>query len=330
VITGHRPAMDFKLFSAACDHLLEDQVTMCHSAAQQKQRKATLQKIHIDSTDIDQCFEYMKAGTTAIDLDRWIVALESAEVKAAAAVVLADIRARTDAGVIGKEQSRQNQNKTGDVPLLQQQDVACAPSPEYWTVKFGREVKMFQWFFVERRRWDDPIDVWLKAQEAGKSDCAMGRFFALPMLLTTKGLMRKWREFKNAIDDNSSDICLEQLQQLLRLCHLRPPEAEIKTMFQAADADGSGSIDSVEFISIVKSLQTAGDTTGADEGNYLRACHGPSEALEAVLACTHKAVLSAAGSSSRRQCMFHIELREDEARVCNVAVSFNLLVNLAS
>lgn len=277
------------------------------------------QEIHIDDTDLDQCFEFMRSGDTTIDLAKWVEALDRSEVKAVAAAVMTDIKARTDAGVIGSEQMHHTDHKTAHLP--QQQDVLCAPSQEYWTVKGGGEVKMFQWCFVERRRWDEPIAVWLKAQEVGAAHCATGRFVALPMLMTTKGLMQQWRKFKSATNDSSSDITFEQLQQLLRLCHLRAAEAEVKTMFQAADADGSGSIDSVEFISIVKSLQAAGETTGADAGNFVRACHGPSEALGAVLACTHKTVLSAAGSSSRRECMFHVEFHENETRFCDVAVS---------
>ena len=262
----------------------------------------------------------MRCDDSSIDVAKWVAALEGSEVKAVAAAVMTDIKARTDAGVIGSDERLYHTNhKIAHHP--QQQDVLCAPSHEYWVAKGGGEVKMFQWFFVERRRWDEPIAVWLNAQEVAAAHGAVGRFFALPMLMTTKGLMREWRKFKSATEDDSSDISFEQLQQLLRLCHLRAPEAEVKTMFQAADADGSGSIDSVEFISIVKSLQAAGGMTGADAGNFVRACRGPSEALGAVLACTHRAVLSAAGCSSRRDCMFHIELHENETRICDVAVS---------
>jgi len=163
--------------------------------------------------------------------------------------------------------------------------------------------------------------VWLRAQEVTGIGPPKGRAFVVPMNQTTKGVMRLWNKLKLAQDDDSGDIGYEGLQQLLRMCRIRATEAEVKRMFQAADEDGSGSIDSLEFLSIVKSLQESGGSTGVDAGNFVHACHGPSEALNVVLACTHKRVLEAAGSCSRRECMFHVELHEHETRVCELAVS---------
>ena len=181
-------------------------------------------------------------------------------------------------------------------------------------------MKRFEWFFIERRRWEDPVDTWLNSKEVSVLGQYVGRLSAVPMNQTTKGLMRQWQALKNANDDDSGDIGYEQLQQLLRVCRIRAPEAEVKRIFNSADEDGSGSIDSVEFLSIVRSLQEAGGSSGVEACTFIRALHGPSEALAVVLACTHKSVLESAGSSSRQECMFHVEIDENETRPCDIRV----------
>ncbi len=277
------------------------------------------QSIQFCDNEYEQCFDYIKNGGGVVDVEKWTAALEATEVQSAAAAVIADIAQ-------GKEHSDLNESRHNDHhpsrALYQQQDIPCLPSQTYWTAKCGGELKYFEWFLVERRRWEDPVDTWLSAKEVNVLGRAVGRLFLVPMSQTTKGLMRQWHALKIANDDSSGDIGYEQLQHLLRVCRIRAPEAEVKKIFEAADEDGSGSIDSVEFLSIVKSLQSAEGSTGVDACNFVRAFHGPSEALKVVLACTHKSILAGAGSSSNRECMFHVEIDINETRPCDNLVNF--------
>lgn len=217
-----------------------------------------------------------------------------------------------------------------DVHFYQQQDLQCAPCQEYWMAKRGAEVKVFEWYFIERRRWADPVDVLLRGQEVGGLGVHKSRLFVIPVKQTTNGLMKQWRQLKLANDSNSHDLGFEQLRQLLRACRIRATESEIKKMFEAADENGSGSIDSHEFLSIVKSLQAAGGCTGVDSGYFVKAIHGPSPALSVVLACTHKRVLECAGSSGQPQCMFHVQLHENERRPCELLVNSSCRLILLS
>ncbi len=286
---------------------------------------SSVQTIQFCDSEYEQCFDYMKNGGVVVDVEKWIASLEDPKVKSAAAAVMADIaRHRVHADL---DQSP-NSHCQSSGASLQQQDIPCLPAKSYWTAKCGGEVKRFEWFFVERRRWEDPVDMWLSAKEVNLLGRAVGRLFLVPMSQTTKGLMKRWHSLKIANDDSSGDIGYEQLQHLLRTCRIRAPESELKKMFEAADEDGSGSIDSVEFISIVKSLQSVGGSTGVETCNCVRAFHGPSEALEVVLACTHKSILAGAGSSSNRSCMFHVEIDANETRPCDILVKLNCLCDV--
>jgi hypothetical protein len=95
------------------------------------------------------------------------------------------------------------------------------------------EVKAFEWHFIERRLWVDPVDVWLRAeekqiQEVGYLGSAIGLVFIVPIKQTTKGLMKQWQLLKHATAHNSHDIGFEQLQELLRICRISATESEIK------------------------------------------------------------------------------------------------------
>ncbi len=279
-----------------------------------------IQSIRLGEAEYEECFEFIRDGSGGVDVKKWVAALENVNVQAAAAVVVASIQ-QSDDKRDGSEHSGFTIKHHAGVPFQQQQqDIHCIPSKDYWMAKCGAEVKRFEWFFIERRRWEDPVDTWLNSKEVSALGQHIGRLFAVPMNQTTKGLMRQWQALKCANDDGSGDIGYEQLLQLLRVCRIRAPEAEVKRIFNAADEDGSGSIDSVEFLSIVRSLQEAGGSSGVEACNFIRALHGPSEALAVVLACTHKSVLKSAGSSSRQECMFHVEIDENETRPCDIRV----------
>ncbi len=275
-----------------------------------------LQSIQITETELEQCFDFIGDGEGLVDVKKWVKALESLRVKSVAASVIANIH-EGDCGSNGPQHDHQRS------PVFhKQQDLQCVPSQEYWMVKGGGEVKVFEWCFIERRRWADPVDVWLRAQEVGGLGQTKSRLFVVPMKQTTKGLMKQWQQLKLANDNNSHDLGIEQLKQILRICRISATEAEIKKIFEAADEDGSGTIDSHEFLSIVKSLQAAGGSTGVDSGLFVNAVCGPSPALSVVLACTHKRVLESAGDSGQAQCMFHVQFHENERRSCELLVNY--------
>jgi hypothetical protein len=320
--------MEFSVFTAACTHLLGQQVkSEQKSTVRQLYIYALLQNILMSETELEQCYEFIRAGDGLVDVRKWVSALESSQVKFAAAAVIANVLQVEGEGEISDNEHRHQQS------LLfhnQQQDMQCVPSQDYWMVKGGAEVKVFEWYFTERRRWADPIDICLRAQEIGGPGCPKGRLFVVPIKQTTKGLMKQWQQLKHANDDNGHDIGYEQLQQLLRSCRISATESEIKNIFEAADEDGSGRIDSHEFLNIVKSLQAAGGSMGVDSGNFVRAILGPSPALSVVLACTHRRVLESAGSCSQRHCMFHVKFHESERRPCENLVNFCDLFSILS
>ena len=317
-IVGDNQAMEFSNFTSAATHLLAQQVGFDEPAFF-VHVKASRQDVRMDEMELERCFDYIRAGEGGLGVHEWVSALEDPRVKLVAAAVNADVEQRQKKESQKHHHQHHHHNQFLQHP--QQQDIACMPTQDYWMVKRGGEVKVFEWYFVERRRWADPVEVWLSAQEVIGLGPTKGRAFVLPVNQTTKGVMKQWHKLKIANDDGSGDIGYEQLQQLLRLCRIRATETDIKKMFQAADEDGSGSIDSLEFLSIVKSLQATGGSTGVDAGNFVRAYHGPSDAIGVVLACTHKRVLESAGSCSQKNCMFHVELHENETRSCELLVS---------
>jgi hypothetical protein len=266
--------------------------------------------MQLTETELEQCFEFIRCGEGCVDLEKWVSSLESLEVKSMAASVIANVHE----GKVGCNKFQQRSHQQS-LCFNQLQDLQCAPSQEYWMVKGGGEVKFFEWYFIERRRWADPVDVWLRAQETGGLGPPKSRLVVVPLEQTTNGLMKQWRQLKLANDSNSHDLSFKQLQKLLRICRISATESDAKKMFQAADEDGSGTIDSHEFLSIVQSLQAAGGSTGVESCNYAFAIHGPSPELSAVLACTNKRVLESAGCSSQPQCMFHVRFYEHERRV---------------
>lgn len=332
VITGNQQAMEFVVFVAACNHLLGQQVACLWHCDAMDRLDVCMQNIHLSELELERCFEFIRNGDGVVDEKKWVAALDDPDVQAAAAVVISGIlpadaasgNSCTSHNVVSQhsivDQPRCNRHRSD--AGHQQQDIPCVPTKDYWMAKCGGEVKKFEWYFIERRRWQDPVDTWLSSKEMSVLGREVGRLFAVPMNQTTKGLMRQWAHLKLANNDASGDIGYKELQHLLKVCCIRAPEAEVKRIFEGADEDGSGSIDSVEFLTIVKTLQTATASTGVDACNFVRAAHGPSEALGVVLACTHRTILAHAGSSGQRECMFHVEIDVNETRACELLVSF--------
>jgi hypothetical protein len=279
--------------------------------------------MHISEAELEQCFEFIRTGEGAVDVEKWVSAFGSSQVKSIADSIITNVY-EEESGINDQQCCHQQ-----SVLFRQQQDnlLRAAPSQEYWMVKGGGEVKAFEWHFIERRLWVDPVDVWLRAeekqiQEVGYLGSAIGLVFIVPIKQTTKGLMKQWQLLKHATAHNSHDIGFEQLQELLRICRISATESEIKKMFEAADEDGSGTIDSHEFLTIVKRLQIAGGSTGVDSAYFVKAVLGPSPAMSDMLACAHKRVLECAGSSSQKQHMFHVQFHESGIRPCELRVKF--------
>ncbi len=155
--------------------------------------------------ELERCFEFIRHGEGFVDAEKWVSALASPLVKSAAASVIA--LARKDR-CSDDQQLRVQQ----DVHFYQQQDLQRAPCQEYWMVKRGAEVKVFELYIIERRRWADPVDVLLRGQEVGGLGVHKSRLFVTPMKQTTNGLMKQWRHLKLANDNNSHDLGFEQLR----------------------------------------------------------------------------------------------------------------------
>lgn len=313
--------MEFTVFVAACNHLLGQQVARAWNCDAMAGLDVCMQNIHLSELELERCFDFIRNDDGVVDERKWVAALNDPDVQSAAAVVMSGIQPADAASGNSNVYEPRCIRHQGDVGQ-QQQDIQCMPTKDYWMAKCGGEVKKFEWYFIERRRWQDPEDTWLSSKEVSVLGRAGGRLFAVPMNQTTKGMMRQWAHLKLANNDASGDIGYKELQHLLKVCSIRAPEAEVKRIFEGADEDGSGSIDSVEFLTIVKTLQAATASTGVDACNFVRAAHGPSEALGVVLACTHRTILANAGSSGQRDCMFHVEIDSNETRPCELLVSF--------